>query len=397
MIHFDAIVIGAGPAGATAALLLARAGWDVAVVERQGFPRGKVCGEYLSVTNWPLFERAGIADTLRQHAGPPVREVALIADGAHIVKALPQVRSLHVLAGCAIPREHLDTLLLHAAREAGANIWQPCKAVDLVSTPHGFQVKAVAGNDNTSLQLHAPVVIAAHGSWQPGGLPTQPSHAPPRAGDLFGFKTYFQGAALPPARMPLICFADGYGGMVHCQGERVSFSCCVRWRRLRELQQDNSEAAGDAVLAHVLKTCPPLREVIDPVHATDRWRSSGPLQPGIRRAYQKGVFVAGNAAGEAHPVVAEGISMAMQAAELLVEELTPQRGKLHQAEVRDAIGARYQRRWRKAFATRIRAAATIAHWAMRPTAVQATLPLLKVMPAALSWGARLSGKVKLVN
>ena len=52
---FDAIVLGGGPGGATAGLLLARAGWSVAVIEKALFPRRKVCGEYISATNLPLL------------------------------------------------------------------------------------------------------------------------------------------------------------------------------------------------------------------------------------------------------------------------------------------------------------------------------------------------------
>ena len=55
---YDAIVIGGGPGGATAALLLAQAGWSVGLLERKVFPRRKVCGEYLSATNWPLLPAA---------------------------------------------------------------------------------------------------------------------------------------------------------------------------------------------------------------------------------------------------------------------------------------------------------------------------------------------------
>ena len=61
MHSFDAIVIGGGPAGSTAALLLARAGWSVALVERMAFPRRKVCGEFLSATNLPLLAELGVA------------------------------------------------------------------------------------------------------------------------------------------------------------------------------------------------------------------------------------------------------------------------------------------------------------------------------------------------
>ena len=50
------------------------------------------------------------------------------------------------------------------------------------------------------------------------------------------------------------------------------------------------------------------------------WRSAGPIRPGYE-AHAGGIFLAGNAAGEAHPVVAEGISMAMQSSSLLVRRL----------------------------------------------------------------------------
>ena len=51
---FDAVIIGAGPAGSAAAIWLARAGWSVALVEKQAFPRRKVCGECMAASNRPL-------------------------------------------------------------------------------------------------------------------------------------------------------------------------------------------------------------------------------------------------------------------------------------------------------------------------------------------------------
>src|SRR5438093_25151 len=76
---YDALVIGGGPAGATTALLLARAGWSVALVERSPFPRRKVCGEFLSATNLPLLRHLGVGDAFRDLAGPEVRRVVLFA------------------------------------------------------------------------------------------------------------------------------------------------------------------------------------------------------------------------------------------------------------------------------------------------------------------------------
>src|SRR5439155_26475996 len=102
-----------------------------------------------------------------------------------------------------------------------------------------------------------------------------------------------------------------------------------------------------------------------------------------------GLFRVGNAAGEAHPVVAEGISMAMQSAWLLARRLIavgPGYRDWH------PVGIDYARALRAAFAPRLRAAAVFAHWAMRPAAVTISMPLLRAFPCVLGWGARLSGK-----
>lgn len=57
---FDVIIIDAGPAGASAATLLAQAGWSVALIEKQIFPRRKVCGECIAASNLPLLDALGI-------------------------------------------------------------------------------------------------------------------------------------------------------------------------------------------------------------------------------------------------------------------------------------------------------------------------------------------------
>ena len=210
-----------------------------------------------------------------------------------------------------------------------------------------------------------------------------------RLGDLLAFKAHFLNAALPPGLMPLLSFADGYGGMAHCDGGRVSLSCCIRRERLEKITRQEGQSAGDAVLLHILNSCPALRPVLEKAALAEPWLSAGPIRPGIRRCYAHGMFVVGNAAGEAHPVVAEGISMAMQSAWLLTDRLVAESNE-------QTVARRYTRAWRQSFVPRIRTAAAIAHWAMRPRLVAATLPFLQTWPKLLTFGAWLSGKSKLV-
>ncbi|MBI3821330.1 MAG: FAD-dependent monooxygenase, partial [Planctomycetes bacterium] len=116
----DALVIGGGPAGSSAALLLARAGWSVVLVERKAFPRRKVCGEYLSATNLPFFDELGIGDRFRALAGPPVTTVGLFAGRTIAHAPLPTSRRGEF--GRALAREHLDGWLTEQARSEGADV-----------------------------------------------------------------------------------------------------------------------------------------------------------------------------------------------------------------------------------------------------------------------------------
>src|SRR5579871_2910382 len=61
---YDVAVVGAGPAGAATATLLARAGWRVVVVDRSVFPRHKPCAEYLSPAAEPILRELGVLDRL---------------------------------------------------------------------------------------------------------------------------------------------------------------------------------------------------------------------------------------------------------------------------------------------------------------------------------------------
>lgn len=395
--HYDAVVIGAGPAGSTAALLLASRGWSVLLVEAKAFPRRKVCGEYLSATNAPLLRRLGIAEDFQQQAGPSVTRTAIFCGERAVTAALPATDDCEGEPwGRALSRERLDLLLRDRAVVCGAEIAQPARCESLVRAGDGFQCLLSVGGAKHVREVSASVAIAAHGSWEIGPLATERKRTPPRSSDLLAFKAHFRSAELPQGLMPLLSFADGYGGMTHCDDGRVSLSCCVRRSRVERLPRSRDVSAGDAVLGLLLESCPALRPVLGRAELDGPWLSAGPIQPGIRPRFRDGVFVIGNAAGEAHPVVAEGISMAMQSAWLLCEQLARfEPAKIGEPE-RAVIGRRYAGEWRRAFGARLRAAAVIAALAMRPTLMKTVQPLLAACPPLLTFGARLSGKSTLV-
>lgn len=387
---YDALVIGGGPSGATAALLLARAGWNVALAEKSPFPRSKVCGEFISATSLPLLREIGFDEEFRAAAGPAVRRIGIFAQDAMLTAEMPRTHGPFGEWGHALGREHLDLMLIRAAARAGAAIRQPCKVIELRRDREGF-VCTLVGTRSTE-QLVTQLVIAANGSWQPAPYPIP--RRPHRRSDLLAFKAHFRGSELPADLMPLFAFPGGYGGMVHSDNGRVSLSCCIRRDilqlcRQRSCNDDGSHQAAIAVRQHIEASCLGVRQVLKKAAVQDAWLAAGPIQPGIRSCYTNGIFRIGNAAGEAHPIVAEGISMALQSAWLLCRHL---RAGL----TADEVARRYRAEWNASFALRIRTAALFAHLAMRPGAVATLLPLLRAFPRIVTLGAQLSGKTKQV-
>ena len=391
---YDALVIGGGPAGATTALMLAKTGWSVAVIEKKSFPRRKVCGEFISATSLPLLRELGVADAFLRLAGPDVRRVGLFAQDIMVVAAMPQARGTSGLWGRALGREHLDLMLLEAAVRAGAELWQPWTAVALERMREGHACTITAKEGRR--KLIARMVIAANGSWE-RSVVTAPCVATHGPSDLFAFKAHFEDCELAADLMPLLMFAGGYGGMVHTDRGRVSLSCCIRRDALKDCRQRHPGAhAGEAVLRHICASGMAARQVLARARVVGAWLSAGPINPGIRHRFSNGIFVVGNAAGEAHPIIAEGISMAMQAAWLLSRSLISRQEDLLMPQVIADIGTAYASEWNAAFALRIRAATAFAQIAMRPNTAILYMSLLKRFPEILTVGARFSGKTKFV-
>ncbi|RVD35374.1 FAD-dependent monooxygenase [Mesorhizobium sp. M4B.F.Ca.ET.215.01.1.1] len=403
----DAIIIGAGPAGTSVALTLARRGWAVAIVEKRLFPRRKVCGEYISASNLALLDRLEIGDAWRASAGPQIRRVGFFSGNTRVEAAMPRARAGRCADdgfGRALGRDVLDTLLLQAACSAGAEIFQPFwpAAIDRDGDMQTVRIQASNVSDEHTM-LRAPVIVAAHGSWEPGPLPSQLAKSS-RPSDLLGFKAHFIGSSLATDLMPLLVFPGGYGGMVFADHGRLSISCCIRRDVLARLrgnhppEQDGPKENGhlpaaDAVCRHLMSSCRGVSDVLEGARLDGPWLAAGPIRPGIRACYEHDIFRVGNAAGESHPIIAEGISMALQSGWLLASELggapTGQAG-------REAAGRRYEAAWRGLFSTRVYAAAGIARLAFCPGGPALMRVAVRNLPQALTLGAHLSGKTRRV-
>jgi 2-polyprenyl-6-methoxyphenol hydroxylase-like FAD-dependent oxidoreductase len=393
---FDAVVVGAGPAGSTAAILLARAGWAVALVERQRFPRRKVCGECIAASNLPLLEGLGIADEFEACAGPELRQVMLMRADRVVTADLPAADHERHSWGRALGRETLDTLLLDRARAAGAEVFQPWSVQAILGTPGAWHCEVRAVESAALLRLHASVVIDAHGSWE--DLPSGRSQRRLARGaaDLFAFKANYTGSSLREGAIAVLALDGGYGGMVVAASGMTTVACCIRRDRLSELRgAAPGLRAGDAVEAWLQRECGGVRQALHGASRDGSWLASGPLDPGVRLGPKDELFRIGNAAGEAHPILGEGMSMGLQSAALLCSHLLRDPPEVQAQAPYAGLQHRYVADWHRQFTPRLRLAAAFAHAAMRPHSAAALMSLVRTWPGLLTRGARWGGKVRL--
>jgi menaquinone-9 beta-reductase len=401
----DVLIIGAGPAGASAAIRLARLGWRVTLVEQTLFPRQKVCGECLGPASLELLDELGLGSRISEFAGPAIRQVAWMVRDRTIVAEMPACPDGRHAYGRAIGRDCLDTLLLEHARSQGVDIVQPAKVRRICGAPGDFDCLYERRYDDagvieerargTEHRLKAAVVIDAHGCWERGPEEHNRGGDPqPRSADLLAFKATFRNATLASGVLPVLCLPGGYGGMVVSDRGRTTIACCILRTTLRQQREHaRGGSAGDVVEAYLRSSCAGVAAALRTAQREDAWHAVGPLRTGFHRRSVWGIPRIGNAAAEAHPLIGEGICMALQSAAILAKLCGHRPKDLRPAYVVD-VQRTHAATCRKEFSGRMRLAQLYAQVAMRPSLANAAAILMKTWPGTLTAGAQLAGKAR---
>lgn len=351
---YDAAVLGAGPAGCAAAIVLSRRGMRVALLERKEFPRVKVCGECVSPASSGVLESLLSPGELRS-AGARVLNLYAIEMGDRAVEwSTPR-------PAWALSRASLDGALAARARESGVEVLQPAgvRAVDY--DDEGVRVH-VSGRDEP---LDARVVIHADGS----GRFDRAGPTPMRAGVL-GVKCHYT----PPAGEPVVgvrmrACEGAYLGTVAVERGLATCAMTVRDRVVSRFVNDPAYGSRDAALDAMTRTLWPEfadRRRVGPWHVCGV-AGSGYTEPGHARSFR-----VGNAAAAVEPVGGEGIGLALWSGATLGESLDP-RDAASLARTRREFGRRYRARLRVRRPACLLAASAL----MRPSLLRAAWPLLE--------------------
>ncbi|MEN6626815.1 MAG: FAD-dependent monooxygenase [Candidatus Sumerlaeia bacterium] len=353
--RWDALVVGAGPAGSLAARLIARAGRSVLLVEKKTFPRDKVCGCCLNGWGLASLDAAGLGAVADRLGAVELTLLRLAAGGVRAT--VPLARAV------AVSRAALDEALAGAAIEAGAEFLPATAARPIRPEPDGWHVELKNGQTE---EVEASIVIAADGL---AGRTADP------AGPVMIRRASRMGlGAIAPASQPgyepgaihMACASGGYAGLVRIEDGRLNIGAAVDPEMIKELTP-----AG--ALAQILRACrmPPIEapESLD-------WRGTPFLSRRRAGVATHRMFALGDSAGYVEPFTGEGMGWALVAATALApiasRDWAPQ------------LADEWELTFRKVVRSHWRRCAALAWLVRRPNLSRAAVGTLGALPTLVA-------------
>jgi menaquinone-9 beta-reductase len=234
------VIIGGGPAGATAAILLARAGRAVTLIERNASPTDKVCGDFLSAEAIEAIAALGV--DIAALAPSQITNVRLVHGQRTATARLP-------FLALGLTRRALDEALLRQAELSGAMVLRGCPVRGINRNNGSLRLDCGSG-----ARVTADTVFLATGKHDLRG-----AARPMRGTGLVGMKMYYtldprQQASLRD-HVELILFAGGYAGLQLVESDRAVLCALVPGARLRAV-----DGQWDKLFESLMHECPHLAE-----------------------------------------------------------------------------------------------------------------------------------------
>jgi menaquinone-9 beta-reductase len=288
---FDVAIVGGGPAGSSCAAFCAMAGLQSLILDREKFPREKVCGDCLNPSCWPVLERLELADRVRDLPHSKLSSVEFISiNGRGVTVDLPSGADGEI----SVKRSLFDDLLLRRARELGTNVHEQTTVTALSRNGH-WNIETAFGD-----RFQARILIGADGR---NSTVAHLCNLLPRPAR--------ERVALQ-AHIPL---PRGFGNRIVLQFLHEGYSG----------QASVNETQLNLCLVGTPPTISKLRQWAErqfQLPADQGWRTITPLTRSPVPSAHENLFFVGDAARVVEPFTGEGIYYALRSGELAASAIT---------------------------------------------------------------------------
>ena len=394
---FDAIIVGGGPAGSSAAIHLAARGARVLLAERERFPREKLCGEFISPECLGHFARLGVLAGMESAGGSEVSETVFYAPSGRALSVPSEWFGGARASALGLSRAEMDARLLRRAREVGVRVLEESSLAGVIV--EGGRVRGVSLHTEGAhvSEYTAQVTIDATGRQRAvarrasreleGAFETKNDESAAVGNEtearesarergrerLVAFKAHLEGARGAQGACEIYFYPGGYGGLSPVEGG-VSNLCF--FARARDVRERGGDAAR--VMREVLMRNRRASETLANASAKTRWLAVAVESFGRRDpAPAQGLIAAGDAAAFIDPFTGSGMLMALEGGELAANAVSRALDATRSQDAAltsshdlnfDALAREYRAAYDERFGARLRLCGMLRRAAFAPSA-----------------------------
>ncbi|WP_127845443.1 NAD(P)/FAD-dependent oxidoreductase [Psychroflexus aestuariivivens] len=326
---YDVIIIGGGLAGLTAAIHLAKHKKEILLIEKDSFPRHKVCGEYVSNEVLPYLNTL---DLNLKNLQPKSIDQLLLSNrnGESVNSKLP-------LGGFGVSRFALDNFLYEKAQSLGVKFVFE-SVFDVSFKNDSFEVSTRAENYNSKL------VLGAFGKRSNLDKTFQREFIQKKS-PWIGIKAHYKNKDFPEDLVALHNFEGGYCGLSKTETDAVNFCYLAKYSSFKTEKNVND------FNQNVLRKNPFLDEFLnDSKLLFEKHLAISQISFHKKNPVENHILMLGDAAGLIHPLCGNGMAMAIHSAKMASEEILA----YFQHHQRSDLEQNYSRIWQKQFNGRLR-------------------------------------------
>lgn len=366
-------IAGAGPAGSSLAIRLAQNGYRVTLIEREKFPRHKLCGEFISPECLSHFGELGVLDGMLSAGGDHITETRFYSQAGRNVS----VPSEWFGGGFALSlsRAEMDERLIRRAAEAGAEILEETSAIGL-RAEKGRVLAVLTRSGGETGEVPADLFIDATGRARVLEKLAEKHYSsvssrikPPNA-RLVGFKNHFRGVSHEKGGCEIYFFRGGYGGLSYIEQGQANFCFLIKAREVKRFNGKPGKMIEELVFKNTR-----ARSCLKDAEPSSDWLAvsiDGFGKKELRPAMN--LFTVGDSAAFIDPFTGSGMLMALEGSRLLA-------GCIADHALLDRIAAEYARAYRQNFRKRLLVCSYLRKGAFMPDLAGAVI-------SALSWSKK---------
>jgi len=375
-------IVGAGPAGASAAIRLAQKGFRVTLIEREQFPRPKLCGEFISPECFRHFRDLGVFGEMLSAGGARIAETVFFAPNGTSVTIPSEWFGSNESGALSLSRAEMDSLLLQRAKSLGVEVREETSVIGLSNKTGKICGVKLRSKNGELKEVFADLLVDATGRARVLSKLAEKEFDRRNAEDenlkiqnpkskiqvrLVGFKAHLENANPRKGACEIYFFRGGYGGLSHVENDLTNF-CFLMSAAVVKESNFNAGRIVKSIIAQNERAAETLKDAA-PVHDWLAVSVDGFGQRNLNPATN--LFAVGDAGAFIDPFTGSGMLMAFESAEILAQAIIENSSA-------EAIAKKYKHEHARKFQRRLFVCSLMRRAAFAPTVAKTLIAALSI-------------------